>query len=698
MTRSHHILPAASDPKRRAAALGLLFALAGFAGCGSAERRPALSSPVQLASPAELAGPPAPRSAAYTEADLTEPGSGYDDLLPSANVAPNAALADFSPHFGPGSPLGDSAYAIYRFSLVGYDRNPAIGQAWSIAPAAGQLWLGLSDWTQDRWQWLSADPASPLELPALTPYIRADGTLLLTVLVLGSQPCTLDSLRIGSKPPVASLLLSPASGMAPLLVEADASNSSDPDGSIVGYEWDLDGDGSYEVSGNETSKSIALNTPGALAIGLRVTDSDGVKVARSATARAFTEWQHSWGGGSLEYLNGSAYDGAEALYCAGSTSSFGAGSSDLILLKYGLDGSLVWAKTWGTGSTDLAAGVGLDPEGNLLVGGSTYDGSGQYLLAKFSPDGEALWSREYDFSTYNLYAEGFQVYSGRAYICGYADGSAMPGSYDEAVVLCCDLDGNAQWARSYSEALTDCSFKAVQARSKLLASTTVYLAGASGDNMLYVRAGEDGSLGLSRFWNSGGTDVAYDILVTGLTTHEVYLAGSAAVAGEPGTRGAALVQYSAASPLQKIWYSSQADNALGLAATADGYILAGSAGGVFPTGGLLLGYTAAGALYYAETLQKGDSNYNFGGGVENLAGTALLACGSCGKTQGSNWLPRSGTNTTPAYVWLAANGSWDSRTVSEGEVTGVMSEPASAVEDSGGGGMSDCLVVVKALP
>lgn len=680
--------------------LCLCASLLALTGCGgkSAAPHPASLPAAALPSPADLPLAPAARAAAYSEADLTEPGSGFDSTLPSANVAPNAALADFSPDFGPGSPLGDSAYAIYRFSLVGYDRNPAIGQEWSPPPPEGQLWLGLSDWTQNRWKWQNADPASPLELPALAPYIRADGTLLVAVLVLGDQPCTLDSLRIGSKPPVASLLLSPASGMAPLLVAADASGSSDPDGSIAGYEWDLDGNGSFEVSGSETSKNIAINSPSALTISLRVTDNDGVKATRSATARAFTEWQHSWGGGSLEYINGCVYDGADAIYCAGSTSSFGAGSSDVILLKYGLTGSLIWAKTWGTASTDLAGGIAVDPEGNLLVGGTTFDGASLYLLAKFSPDGEALWARSYDFSSYNLYANGFQLYAGRLYLCGYGDGSALPGSYDEGVVLCTDLEGQAQWARAWSEPLNDCTINAVQARAKLFTGPSVYLAGASGDNMLYLRTAEDGSLADSSFWNSGGTDVAYDILVTGLTTHEVYLAGSAAVAGEPGTRGAALVQYSAASPLQRIWYSSQADNALGLAATADGFILAGSAGGVFPTGGLLLGYTAAGALYYAETLQKGDSNYNFGGGVENLAGAALLACGSCGKTQGSNWLPRSGTSTTPAYVWQAANGSWEARAIVNATVTGVMSDPASAVEDSGGGGMSDCLVAVRALP
>jgi hypothetical protein len=65
-------------------------------------------------------------------------------------------------------------------------------------------------------------------------------------------------------------------------VTLNASGSHDPDGTIVLYEWDLDGDGQYDDAVGETSP---LSTPsdGTLPIGLRVTDDDGdVDTAQAA--------------------------------------------------------------------------------------------------------------------------------------------------------------------------------------------------------------------------------------------------------------------------------------------------------------------------------------------------------------------------------------------------------------------------------
>ena len=57
-------------------------------------------------------------------------------------------------------------------------------------------------------------------------------------------------------------------------VTSSASGSADPDGSIVSYEWDLDGDGNYDdATGVEVTTSYGSS--GNRRIGLRVNDSDG---------------------------------------------------------------------------------------------------------------------------------------------------------------------------------------------------------------------------------------------------------------------------------------------------------------------------------------------------------------------------------------------------------------------------------------
>ena len=73
-----------------------------------------------------------------------------------------------------------------------------------------------------------------------------------------------------------SLALTPASttinrGQALTLT---ASADTNPSGGPLGYEWDLDGDGTYETSGG-TSQTLTYPTAGSFAVGVRVTDSVG---------------------------------------------------------------------------------------------------------------------------------------------------------------------------------------------------------------------------------------------------------------------------------------------------------------------------------------------------------------------------------------------------------------------------------------
>ena len=59
-------------------------------------------------------------------------------------------------------------------------------------------------------------------------------------------------------------------------VSFSASGSSDPDGTLTGYDWDLDGNGSYETSTGATpSTSSTYATAGTRTIRLRVTDNSG---------------------------------------------------------------------------------------------------------------------------------------------------------------------------------------------------------------------------------------------------------------------------------------------------------------------------------------------------------------------------------------------------------------------------------------
>jgi PKD repeat protein len=94
------------------------------------------------------------------------------------------------------------------------------------------------------------------------------------------------ALTIQNTPPEASFTASPNPAPTGGVISLNASASKDPDGTIAKYEWDLDGNGSYETNTGKTAAATAsYATPGAHSIGLRVTDGGG---ATATTTRTVT--------------------------------------------------------------------------------------------------------------------------------------------------------------------------------------------------------------------------------------------------------------------------------------------------------------------------------------------------------------------------------------------------------------------------
>ncbi len=100
--------------------------------------------------------------------------------------------------------------------------------------------------------------------------------------------------------PVASFTARPASAKPGQQVSFDASASKDPDGTIAKYEWDLDGNGSYETStGTTPTVNQTYATEGKVVVGLRVTDNEG---ATGTTTRTISIGQNQSPTASLHRL------------------------------------------------------------------------------------------------------------------------------------------------------------------------------------------------------------------------------------------------------------------------------------------------------------------------------------------------------------------------------------------------------------
>jgi YD repeat-containing protein len=81
---------------------------------------------------------------------------------------------------------------------------------------------------------------------------------------------------VNNRSPVASFTATPNPVQAGATVSFNASASSDPDGTITNYKWDLDGNGSFETdTGTTRTASRAYAALGNVGVKLRVTDNLG---------------------------------------------------------------------------------------------------------------------------------------------------------------------------------------------------------------------------------------------------------------------------------------------------------------------------------------------------------------------------------------------------------------------------------------
>ena len=101
---------------------------------------------------------------------------------------------------------------------------------------------------------------------------------------LGATATTTRTVTITNRAPTATFTTSPSPALAGATITFNAADSTDPDGTIAKYEWDLDGNGTYEVNGGTaTTTTKSFSPAGDRTIRLRVTDNSGAATVDTQT-------------------------------------------------------------------------------------------------------------------------------------------------------------------------------------------------------------------------------------------------------------------------------------------------------------------------------------------------------------------------------------------------------------------------------
>jgi hypothetical protein len=225
------------------------------------------------------------------------------------------------------------------------------------------------------------------------------------------------------------------------------------------------------------------------------------------------QWAKTFGGANYDsaYSVQQTTDGGYIL--AGMTSSFGAGFYDVFLVKTDASGNLQWAKTFGGSSTDYAYSVQQTTDGGYILAGRTISfGAGNYdfLLVKTDASGNLQWAKTFGGANYEE-ANSVQQTTDGGYILAGMTSSFGTGNYDFLLVKT-DASGNLQWAKTFGGADYDWANSVQQTTDGgyiLAGMTSSFGAGLS--DVLLVKTDASGNLTMAKTFGGANHDIAYSV-------------------------------------------------------------------------------------------------------------------------------------------------------------------------------------------
>jgi hypothetical protein len=161
-------------------------------------------------------------------------------------------------------------------------------------------------------------------------------------------------------------------------------------------------------------------------------------------------WAQTYGGASLDWGQTvqQASDGGYII--AGGTYSFGAGAADVYLIRTDADGDPLWARTYGGTAPDVGYSAKQTPDGGYVITGWTYSfgaGDSDVYLIKTDAEGNPLWTRTYGGAEGDV-AYALELTSDGGYIIVGQTSSVAPPPGDVYLIKT-DAGGDSLWTKTY---------------------------------------------------------------------------------------------------------------------------------------------------------------------------------------------------------------------------------------------------------
>jgi hypothetical protein len=228
-----------------------------------------------------------------------------------------------------------------------------------------------------------------------------------------------------------------------------------------------------------------------------------------------TLWMRTYGGGNSDfgYSVQQTQDGGYII--SGETYSFGAGYTDVYLIKTDAKGKTVWTRTYGWSDEDRRYSVQQSRNGEYIVAGETYpygrpDTSYVYLL-KLNSHGDTLWARNLGTD-----AVGYSVQQTQD--GGYIIGGTVftQGGWDNDIYLLkTDSFGYVLWDRSYGGIDLDFGLSVQQTQDKgYIISGSTWSFGSGYNDVYLIKTDSLGDTLWTRVLGAGDNDFGNSVRQT----------------------------------------------------------------------------------------------------------------------------------------------------------------------------------------
>ena len=239
-------------------------------------------------------------------------------------------------------------------------------------------------------------------------------------------------------------------------------NQNIVDKSLIDYYSGDNTDVFYSVTESEDEGYVAVGYSRSTNLGFENKGSlDAIIVKYNKYGEK--EWNKGYGGSGSDYFRSIARC-KDGYIVVGNSNSIGLefenkGNSDAIIIKYDLNGNIIWSQSWGGNNSDVFSDVTIDNLGNIIVVGNTYSTDtelaikGRYdaVIAKYTNEGEQIWIKKFGGSYEDTF-KSVMIDNNSIIVSGESsslDAGFLSNAGGEAILLKYNQNGELLWVKNW---------------------------------------------------------------------------------------------------------------------------------------------------------------------------------------------------------------------------------------------------------